>query len=72
MATPRRDGLQGVAKLLNDTGLDDAFPDDASIDEVLRAFNEAIGLEPDAPRRRTVSRLRYRGDDALAELIREL
>lgn len=72
VATPRRDGLQGVAKLLNDTGLDDAFPDDAPIDEVLRAFNEAIGLEPDAPRRRTVSRLRYRGDDALAELIREL
>ncbi|MFC3848734.1 exonuclease domain-containing protein [Corynebacterium hansenii] len=70
-ATPRRDGLTGVAELLNATGLDDVC-DAADVDEALAAVNEAVGLPADAARRKTVSRFRHRRDDDLAELVREL
>lgn len=71
-ATPRREGLTGIAELLNATGLDDICDADADIDEVLGVVNEAMDLSADAARRKTVSRLRHRRDEDLAELVRGL
>lgn len=71
-ATDRKDGLTGAAELLNATGLDDLCAADAEVEEVLAVVNEAIDLPADAARRKTVSRLRHRRDEDLAELVREL
>lgn len=66
-ACPRREGLDGIAEVLNATGLADvvAADDPAPLERI----NEAVGLAADAPRRRTVSRFRHRRQDDIADLI---
>lgn len=61
----------GLAALVNAFGLDDTFADDNELqqEDVLAAINEALKLSPDAPRRKTVARLRHRRDDDLADTI---
>lgn len=71
-ATPREEGLAGVAELLNATGLDDVCASSVDLDGVLAVVNEAMDLPADAARRKTVSRLRHRRDEELAELVRGL
>lgn len=71
-ATPRREGLAGTEELLNATGLDDVCGADAGVGAVLAVVNEAMDLPADAARRKTVSRLRHRRDEDLAELVRGL
>lgn len=69
-ATPRREGLGGIAEVLNATGLDTwVNPSDPG---ALGRISQAVGLDPAAPRRRLVSRFRYRRQDAIADLIAEL
>ena len=64
----------GLASLVNTFGLDEHFAGNEKLDaeEVLSAINGMLGLPADAARRKTVSRLRHRREDALAERIREL
>ncbi|RSZ62867.1 hypothetical protein EAH68_08775 [Corynebacterium hylobatis] len=69
-ATPRRVGLTGPAEILNLTGLD-TWLNPAETD-VLPRINQAVGLDVGAPRRRTVSRFRYRRQDDIADLIADL
>lgn len=69
-ATRRREDLEGVADVLNLTGLD-SWISPASGDPLQR-INEAVGLRADAPRRRTVSRFRYRRQDDIADRIADL
>ncbi|MFD5867493.1 exonuclease domain-containing protein [Corynebacterium sp. NPDC060344] len=73
-ATPRLSGLDGAAELLNATGMDDFCDADstADVDAVLAVVNEALDLSAGAARRKTVSRLRHRRDEELAELVRGL
>lgn len=66
-ASPRRPGLIGISELLNLLGLDDRVdPDDPA---AMGRVNKALGLESGAPRRKTVSRFRHRGQDDIADLI---
>lgn len=65
--------------MVNAFGLDDDVDlEAASLDgaekekTVLEAINRSLGLDADAPRRKTVQRLRHRRDDDLAEAIRNL
>lgn len=69
-ATPRRESLTGLPELLNQMGLDDEVREDDPAPLV--KVNEALGLNGNAPRRRTVSRFRHRRQDELAELVAEL
>ena len=71
-ATPREEGLTGIAELLNATGMDDLCDADADVDAALAVVNAAMDLPADAARRKTVSRLRHRRDEELAELVRGL
>lgn len=71
-ATPREEGLTGIAELLNATGMDDLCDADADVDAALAVVNAAMDLPADAARRKTVSRLRHRRDEDLAELVRGL
>lgn len=71
-ATPREEGLTGIAELLNATGMDDLCDADADVDAALAVVNVAMDLPADAARRKTVSRLRHRRDEDLAELVRGL
>ena len=71
-ATPREEGLTGIAELLNATGTDDLCDADADVDAALAVVNAAMDLPADAARRKTVSRLRHRRDEELAELVRGL
>lgn len=76
--------LTGFAGLYNHIGLDITEPEldsllqqeandaDTSRADLLAPINEALGLSPDAPRRRTVSLLRQRNQDELAEAISKL
>ena len=76
--------LTGLAGLYNHIGLDITEPElrsllqqevndaDTSRADLLAPINEALGLSPDAPRRRTVSLLRQRNQDDLAEAISKL
>lgn len=69
-ATPRREGLVGIAEILNATGLDTWInPADPG---ALGRISRAVGLDPTAPRRRLVSRFRYRRQDAIADHITDL
>ncbi|QGU05068.1 exonuclease domain-containing protein [Corynebacterium comes] len=69
-ATPRREGLSGIAEVLNATGLDTWInPADPG---ALGRISRAVGLDPAAPRRRLVSRFRYRRQDDIADQITEL
>lgn len=69
-AVSRREGLTGMAEVLNILGLEGQIsPIDS---QAMGRLNEAIGLEPGAPRRKTVSRFRHRRQDDLADLIAEL
>lgn len=66
-ATPLNPNALGMAFVLNQMGLDDReYADDAA---AMAAVNEATGLDAGIARRRTVSRLRYRYQDALADAI---
>ncbi|WP_179129717.1 exonuclease domain-containing protein [Corynebacterium pacaense] len=40
--------------------------------DVLAVLNSALGLSPDAPMRRTMSRLRHRGEDELIDLVHSI
>lgn len=64
----------GLAALINALGLDEKFAalQELEQEQVLSAVNEALGLSPDAPRRKTVARLRHRRDDELADTIQAL
>ena len=76
--------LTGFAGLYNHIGLDITEPEldsllqqeandaDTSRADLLAPINEALGLSPDTPRRRTVSLLRQRNQDELAEAISKL
>nr|WP_162933171.1 exonuclease domain-containing protein [Corynebacterium lactis] len=75
-AVPQAEGLAGLVNtfaLEGRLGCEGAV-EDAEFDavEVLAALNEALGLPVDAPRRKTVARLRHRREDELAEKVREL
>ena len=73
--------LTGFASLYNHIGLDITAPElrrllqqeaaDTAISpaDLLAPINEALGLSPDTPRRRTVSLLRQRNQDVLADAI---
>ena len=72
---------EGLAALVNAFGLDEEFTAELStegnaaeldVDAVLAAINRQLGLPADAPRRKTVSRLRHRRDDELADTIQAL
>lgn len=72
---------EGLAALVNAFGLDEEFSAELSaegnaaelnVDAVLAAINRQLGLPADAPRRKTVSRLRHRRDDELADTIQAL
>lgn len=72
---------EGLAALVNAFGLDEEFAAELSVegnaaelavDAVLAAINRQLGLPADAPRRKTVSRLRHRRDDELADTIQAL
>lgn len=72
---------EGLAALVNAFGLDEEFAAahaaegnaaELDIDAVLAAINRQLGLPADAPRRKTVSRLRHRRDDELADTIQAL
>ena len=72
---------EGLAALVNAFGLDEEFAAEHAaggnaaeldVDAVLAAINRQIGLPADAPRRKTVSRLRHRRDDELADTIQAL
>ena len=72
---------EGLAALVNAFGLDEEFAAELAaggnaaeldVDAVLAAINRQIGLPADAPRRKTVSRLRHRRDDELADTIQAL
>ncbi|WKD61571.1 DNA polymerase III subunit epsilon [Corynebacterium ciconiae DSM 44920] len=74
-----REDAEGLVKLINRMGADEQFLDaEGALAEgveptaVIGALNLAIGLDADCPRRTTVRRLRDRGDDPLAELVRAL
>ncbi|MDO5030851.1 MAG: exonuclease domain-containing protein [Corynebacterium sp.] len=64
----------GLAALVNAFGLDEKFAASQELEQeqVLSAINEALGLSPDAARRKTVARLRHRRDDELADTIQAL
>ena len=76
--------LTGLAGLYNHIGLDITEPElrsllqqevndaDTRRGDLLAPINEALGLSPDAPRRRTVSLLRQRNQDDLADAISAL
>ncbi|KAA0881455.1 hypothetical protein E7L51_07665 [Corynebacterium amycolatum] len=72
---------EGLAALVNAFGLDEDFAAEHAaegnaaeldVDAVLAAINRQLGLPADAPRRKTVSRLRHRRDDELADTIQAL
>lgn len=68
---------EGLAALVNAFGLDEEFAAEGNaaeldVDAVLAAINRQLGLTADAPRRKTVSRLRHRRDDELADTIQAL
>lgn len=72
---------EGLAALVNAFGLDEEFAAEHAaegnaaeldVDAVLAAINRQLGLPADAPRRKTVSRLRHRRDDELADTIQAL
>ncbi len=63
---------EGLAALVNAFGLDEEFAAELNVDVVLAAINRQLGLPADAPRRKTVSRLRHRRDDELADTIQAL
>lgn len=72
---------EGLAALVNAFGLDEEFATEHAaegnaaeldVDAVLAAINRQLGLTADAPRRKTVSRLRHRRDDELADTIQAL
>lgn len=72
---------EGLAALDNAFGLDEEFAAEHAaegnaaeldVDAVLAAINRQLGLPADAPRRKTVSRLRHRRDDELADTIQAL
>ncbi|HLR48264.1 MAG TPA: hypothetical protein VK089_04235 [Corynebacterium sp.] len=82
---PRLDSsLKGLAALYNRIGFAVTEPQiekllrnedgtgEANASALLAPVNDALGLSPDAPRRRTVSLLRQRHQDDLAEAISTL
>ena len=65
-----RGGIEQVYDFMGlELGADTA---DAPVSALLEAVNEALGLEPSAPRRRTVAIFRHRGQDDMADLVRSL
>lgn len=69
-ALDERLGIGGGVEAAENTEADEGTK--LTVSEVLAAVNEALGLPADAPRRKTVARLRHRREDDLAERIREL
>ncbi|GAB3085071.1 exonuclease domain-containing protein [Corynebacterium aquatimens] len=58
----------GLAHLLDYMALDPALSSDP--EQAIHAVNLALGLDANAPRRRTVAIFRHRGQDNLAEIVR--
>lgn len=80
-ASAENPDAEGLAALVNAFGLDEEFAAEHAaegnaaeldVDAVLAAINRQLGLPADAPRRKTVSRLRHRRDDELADTIQAL
>ncbi|MBV7301822.1 exonuclease domain-containing protein [Corynebacterium sp. TAE3-ERU2] len=76
-APAERDDAEGLVLLINRIGLDEEFLDAEGQladwvcpEVVIAALNLAMGLPAECARRKTVRRLRDRGDDELAELVR--
>ncbi|WP_151530110.1 MULTISPECIES: exonuclease domain-containing protein [unclassified Corynebacterium] len=76
-APAERDDAEGLVLLINRIGLDEEFLDADGVlvdwacpEVVIAALNLAMGLPAECARRKTVRRLRDRGDDELAELVR--
>ncbi|WP_291313816.1 exonuclease domain-containing protein [Corynebacterium sp. UBA2622] len=69
-AAPHDDALSGLAGLLSIMGLEPALADDP--EGAMRAINVALGLDPDAPRRRAAAIFGHRLQDDLADVIRGL
>lgn len=65
-ATPAATGGDAARALLNAIGFDDRDTPDTA----LAVLNTAIDLRADAPLRRTVARLRHRGEEELIDLVR--
>lgn len=63
-------GLTGWDLVLNSCGIEIPEPADDQHKQAL--VNAALGLDPTAPRRRTVSSFRHRGQDDIADLIQTL
>lgn len=59
-----------LPRILDYMALDSALADDPAL--ALSTINAALGLEKDAPRRRTVAVFRHRGQDLFADVIRSL
>ncbi|GAB3942914.1 exonuclease domain-containing protein [Corynebacterium tapiri] len=64
-ATGRSQGLTGLDDVLNYAGMDDRG-------NSLATLNEAVGLKPDAPRRRLVATFNHRREEDIAETVRSL
>ena len=69
-AFPADDAVVDLAHLLDSMGLDTALAGNS--ESALTAINEALHLEPTAPRRRTVAVFRHRGQDEYGDLIQGL
>lgn len=69
-AFPADDAVVDLAHLLDSMGLDPALA--GNFESALAAINEALHLEPTAPRRRTVAVFRHRGQDEYGDLIQGL
>lgn len=63
----------GVAAIYDALGIAlDDLDADASIEDQLAPVNEALGLRPNAPRRRTVAMFNHRRQEGLANLVQAL
>lgn len=69
-APPFDESLQGLALLLSTMGLDPALA--ATPEAAQESINEALGLDPGAPRRRSTAIFGHRRQDDLADILRGL
>lgn len=66
------ENFDAASTLLNLIGFDDCVCSDGEQNTVLEMLNASLGLDPHAPLRRTISRLRHRKEEVLIELVEML
>ncbi|QFQ02835.1 DNA polymerase III PolC-type [Corynebacterium urogenitale] len=72
-APDNQPNLEGMQWVYSSMGLDPQLVvDGESVEDSLARVNAALGLEPSAPRRRTVAMFRHRRQDDIADVVREL